>query len=234
MQEDFYMRRFIVLLIFITHISSVMANTINSSPYFSKYPSKLKTYNTSTSTNRYYNPQRLYRANQYQQKVYNRHCPHCHHQNYYHQPIKINNLKRLEKHVWGKSYSSDDDITRLERLENLAFGAIQEGDLSSRYSNIESAILSRPAYKTKASILGTIGNYLAGQATGFTPNITTQELNGYDNFAPFGGDYFVSPPHSLSGYSNNMVEKYSNGLFGGGWGSFNNNVSSGSGITILP
>ena len=127
MQEDFYMHRFIVLLIFITHISSVMANTINSSPYFSQYPSKLKTYNTSSSTNRYYNPQRLYRGNQYRQKVYNRYCPHCHHQNYYHQPIKINNLKRLEKHVWGKSYSSEDDITRLERLENLAFGNLYGG-----------------------------------------------------------------------------------------------------------
>ena len=108
----------------------------------------------------------------------------------------------------------------MERLEEIAFGAVQNGDLARRYKNVESVLLSRPKYKTRDNIISTLGNIVFGQPTGFTPNITTQELSGYDQFAPFGGDYFTPGYRGLSNYGNNMVEHYSNGLFGGGWGSF--------------
>lgn len=168
----------------------------------------------------------------------NRHCPACHHnENYYrsfYHPIPKSALKKLEKHVWGKHFSNESEAERLERLEEMAFGAVQSGDLNRRYQNVESVLLSRPKYKTRDNIISTLGNMVFGQPTGFTPNITTQELNGYDQFAPFGGDYFAPGYRSLSSYGNNMVEQYSNGLFGGGWGNFHNSTGTGSGITILP
>ena len=168
----------------------------------------------------------------------NSHCPDCYaNGNYYRQfnkPIPKSSLKKLEKYVWGRNFSNENDLSRLERLEELAFGAIQAGDYTTRYNNVASAIMSRPKYKTKNNFLSSLGSIITGQATGLTPNITTQELNGYDRFAPFGGDYFAPGYRGLPSYGNNMVEHYSNGLFGGGWGSFHNSTGTGSGITILP
>ena len=168
----------------------------------------------------------------------NSHCPTCQSNgNYYKQfnrPISKSGLKKLEKHVWGKHFSNESNLNRLEKLEEIAFGAVQSGDINQRFQNIESVILSRPEYKTKNTIMNTLGSILVGQSTGFTPNITTQELNGYDKFAPFGGEYFTPGYRGLSSYGNNMIEHYSNGLFGGGWGSFHNSTGSGSGIQILP
>ena len=142
------MYRLIILLILTTQISPVFADIINSSPNFSRFPSKINKYNSNSYASQIYTPQRNYGRNKYRQKIYKKACPQCHSHNYYHQPIKINNLKRLEKHVFDRTFNNEDDITRLERLENLAFGAIQDGDLSTRYHNIESAIYSRPKYKT--------------------------------------------------------------------------------------
>lgn len=220
------MYRIFILLIFLTYTCPSYAefHTFNNNSFNSKL--RMNKPNVTVSD---------YRNNI--QNYHNHSCPTCHSNgNYYRQskrPIPKSALKKLEKHVWGKHFSNENEHSRLERLEEMAFGAVQSGDLNSRYQNVESALLSRPKYKTRDNIISTLGNMVFGQPTGFTPNITPQELNGYDQFAPFGGDYFVPGYRGLSSYGNNMVEHYSNGLFGGGWGSFHNSTGSGSGVHFL-
>lgn len=156
--------------------------------------------------------------------------------NYYRQsyrPIPINSLNKLEKYVFDKSYRNEDELSRLERLENIAFGAIQNGDIESRYRNVESAILSRPNHNYKRSIWSNIGSFLTGQATGITPSIVSQDLTGFDNFANYGNNMYLPGFRSMSGYGNSTFEQYSNGMFSGGWGNFHNNYGSGGSVKIL-
>ena len=100
-------------------------------------------------------------------------CPECHYNGDY---LSHGNLNALEKYALNKTYRKESDLTRLERLENLAFGATQLGDLDSRYTNVEQAILSRPKYKTKNSMLGSLANFLAGTPTGYTPAIDSKSI----------------------------------------------------------
>lgn len=225
------MRRLILLIFLLINICTANAEIIRTSPYNMYRPTN-RNY-TVHNNYRYNNPQRLMRTNRYRQRQYYNHCPQCHHNNYFRPPIKINNIKKLEKYAMNRTFSNEDDITRLERLEELAFGAIQNGDISTRYNNVENAILARPPYKTKTSVLGTIGSFLAGQATGITPNITSQELNGFNNFSTFGGNYFSPVIRPYPSYSNNMVEQYSNGIFSGGWTNLGSDYGTGSSVRIL-
>lgn len=136
------------------------------------------------------------------------------------------NLNILEKHALNRTFKGDNDLQRLERLENLAFGATQYGDLTSRYYNLENAILSRPQYNQKKSLLNNIANYFAGQATGLTPGLIP-----YSNL---GG--FSSNPYSFTtapGYRNNSFEQYSNGIFGGGWGISGSDYGTRSSIKMI-
>lgn len=227
------MYRLIILFILITNFCPAYADIIRTNPFYSNSRPILKKQNYYSNNYNYNNPQRLMRANRYQQKLYN-HCPQCHHNNYFRPPIKINNIKKLEKYAMNQTFSNEDDITRLERLEELAFGAVQSGDYNTRYNNVEAAILSRPKYKTKSSILGNIGSFLAGQATGLSPNITSQELNGFNNFSTFGGNYLSPAIRPYPSYSNNMVEQYTNGIFGNSWQAYGNDYGTGSSVKILP
>jgi hypothetical protein len=157
-------------------------------------------------------------------------CPECHYNGDY---LSHGNLNALEKYALNKTYRKESDLTRLERLENLAFGATQLGDLDSRYANVEQAILSRPKYKTKNSILSNLSNYFTGTPTGFTPS-----LNNFYNsslglppglgFTNFGGDFLPTP-----GYMNQNFEQYSNGPFNSGWGMSSHNYGAGSSVRIL-
>ena len=137
-------------------------------------------------------------------------------------------LCALENYALNKTFQRDTDIQRLERLENIAFGTIQNGDLFSRYQNIEQAILARPKYKAKQRIISSLANYLHGSPTGFTPSIHPS----YDNFNTFG-NFSATPSMYSPKYSTTKFEQYSNGIFGGGWGINNGNFGSGSSIRIL-
>ncbi|MBE7711321.1 MAG: hypothetical protein E7Z92_04185 [Cyanobacteria bacterium SIG31] len=160
------------------------------------------------------------------------HCRNCHYPqgNY----LSHGNLNALEKYALNKTYRRESDLARLERLENLAFGAVQNGDITSRFMDVENAILSRPKYKTKNSILGNIANYFSGTPTGYTPAIgnsfynSTMGLPAGLGFSNFGGNFYPAP-----GYMNQNFEQYSNGPFGGGWGMSNHNYGTGSSVRIL-
>ena len=159
-----------------------------------------------------------------QNRIYPQHCPQCHHMNPY---LSSSDLNALEKYALNKTYRRENDLQRLERLENLAFGATQVGDLNSRYQNVENAIISRPKYGTKSSLLNNIANYFVGQSTGFTPALVPNTT--YGNLGGFNSNPYLFTPS----YDNNRFEQYSNGIFGGGWGHAGGNLGTGSSIRIL-
>ena len=153
--------------------------------------------------------------------------PHYNRQQYYRPHLSTDNLRALEKYSMNRVYSRDYPLQRLERLENLAFGAIQYGDLETRYKNVENAILSRNGYGAgvngvnRRNWLGNVANYFAGQATGITPSIV---MPNYQSYSPVYG----------SDYANQRIEQFSNGIFGGGYNLMNQNLGNGSSVRILP
>ena len=223
------MKKFVFILLFLLVMTPVFADFITTtgySPYYGGFNSKLRMNQPQNNIATYRNYNKI--NQRYRQ--YRKPCRKCHpygrYNPYRYQTNNIipsQSLNALEKYAFNKSYSRENDLQRLERLENLAFGASQYGDLESRYQNVENAILSRPQYNVKRSVLGNIANYFAGQATGVSPSLTTGVVpfGGYSNFMP-------SP-----NYNNNRIEQYSNGIFGGGWGISGNEYGSGSSIKIL-
>jgi hypothetical protein len=168
------------------------------------------------------------RTNNYHQSYYSpqKHQKRLHQENH--------NLNALEKYTFNKTFRHESDLARLERLENLAFGSTQIGNLASRYANVEQAILSRPKYNTKNSILGNIANYFIGNPTGFTPNLDNYFYNsntglpagfGFSNSA---GNFYPAPIQM-----NQNFEHYSNSPFSNSWGLSNQNYGNGSSIRIL-
>jgi len=144
---------------------------------------------------------------------------------YYRPQIPAENLSALEKYALNKTYPREYPLQRLERLENLAFGSIQYGDLETRYRNVENAILSRGrAVPNKRNVWSSLGNYFAGQMTGYTPPV--------QNY----GNYYSYPEYGLEGsnYGTQRIDQFSNGIFGGGYNLMNQNLGTGSSIRILP
>ena len=101
----------------------------------------------------------------------------------------FSDMSALEKYALERTYQRENNITRLQRLEMQAFGAIQEGDINSRYENVRSAILSRPKTNYKTSLLRGIGNYFAGQLTGYTPELDSYSLQNSTISPSFGQSY---------------------------------------------
>lgn len=151
-------------------------------------------------------------------------CLNCNSYGYNHLPSK--SLSALEKYSMNKTFKRENDINRLVRLEELAFGAEQYGDIAPRFKNVERAILSRPKYQTKNSVLNNIANYFAGQATGFTPSLNSTYANSFN-------DSFYPTYSPSQGIRNHRFEQYSNGLFGSRYGFTDGNFGNGSSIRIL-
>ena len=154
-----------------------------------------------------------------------RQYPHYGNYNNSHSYLPRENLSALEKYTLNRAYPRENPVLRLERLENLAFGSIQSGDLETRYRNVENAILSRPKAVTKRSALGNIVSYFAGQPTGITPPVYNRyyypdTTTGYYNYHP--------------SYGNQRYNQYSNGIFGHGYSLMNSGFGNGSSVTILP
>ena len=125
-------------------------------------------------------------------------------------------LNALEQYTFNRNYYNENNLNRLQRLEMAAFGTIQQGDFDRRYENVRAAILSRPRNENNNSIWKNIGNYFAGQMTGFTPPMVQNS-------------YSSNMPHY---YGNSSFTEYSNP-----WGKSirtnNYGNTSGSSITIL-
>ncbi len=137
----------------------------------------------------------------------------------------FSDINALEKYSMNKNFGRESDLQRLQRLEMQAFGAVQSGDINSRYDNVRNAILSRPSYNnTKNSLLRNIGNYFSGQMTGFTPPI------GNDPFFSSNSGFATTPYPTT--YGNQSFNQYSS-PFGGGYRVNNYGTGSSSGVRIL-
>lgn len=152
--------------------------------------------------------------------------PYYRNTNYFIEKVLPDDLTALEKYSMNRSYGREHPLRRLERLESLAFGSVQTGDIALRYKNVENAILSRPAPNPKRTVLGTLANYFAGQATGLTPSLFTGFGNGY-SYDNFGYNPYIN------GSGTRRIEQYSNGMFGNGYRVMNNSLGNGSSVRIL-
>ena len=224
------MKNFMIILVLVLGITPAFADLISTRSYNNGFNNGFQSKLNMNQPKTYYStikPQNqiLQRYNSHRKPC--RECyPHRRHNPYKYQGysyIPNDNLRALEKYALNKTYSRESDIHRLQRLENLAFGSIQSGDLETRYKNVENAILSRPQYNVKRSIIGNIANYFAGQPTGLSPSFAPSmtQFGGYSNFNP------------IPRYSNNNFEQYSNGIFGSGWGISGHDYGTGSSIRIL-
>ncbi len=128
----------------------------------------------------------------------------------------FSDINDLERYALNRNFTRDSDRIRLERLETLAFGAVQEGDIYTRYDNVRDAILSRPKQNNKTTILRNISDYFSGQLTGFTPSVTTNQ------------NYYQYP----SSYGQSSSSEYIT-PWGKGYRTNNFGLNSGSGVRIL-
>ena len=133
--------------------------------------------------NQYYAPQAYWGGDYIPSKKYSRRVS-----------SRFYDINDLERYAFNKNFTRESDRSRLERLENLAFGAIQEGDIYTRYDNVRNAILTRPKQNIKTSVLQSVSDYFNGQLTGFTPSVSSQPSEfgkrSYTNYStPWGKGY---------------------------------------------
>ena len=166
---------------------------------------------TQTPYNQYYAPQAYYGGDYIPPKRYSRH-----------NASKFYDINDLEKYAMNKNFTRDSDRIRLERLETLAFGAVQEGDIYTRYDNVRNAILSRPKQNYKTSVLRNISDYLNGQLTGYTPSVNSSASDSF---------FFDSYPAS-SDFGKRSSVDYST-PWGRGYRTENYGTGSGSTVHIL-
>lgn len=144
--------------------------------------------------------------------------PHCHNCS------SFSDINALENYILNRNYARESDLQRLERLEMQAFGALQSGDINTRYDNVRSAILSRPKQNYRTSLLRNIGNYFGGQMTGYTPSMGSSSPFGYttSSFSPYP-----------TTYGNSSITEYSSPFGGRGYTINNYSTGSNAGVRIL-
>lgn len=143
---------------------------------------------------------------------------------YCHNCSSFSDINALENYTLNRNFARESDLQRLERLEMQAFGALQSGDINTRYDNVRSAILSRPKQNYKTSLLRNIGNYFGGQMTGYTPSMGSSNPFGFTT-----GSFSQFP----TTYGNSAVTEYSSPFGGRGYTINNYSTGSNAGIRIL-
>ena len=138
-------------------------------------------------------------------------------------PSSFSDINALEKYTLNRNFSRESDLERLQRLEMQAFGAVQNGDINTRYDNVRNAILSRPKQNYKTTFLGNLANYFSGQMTGYTPNFDSD---------PFFSDSSFTRTSYPTTYGNQNIDSYSN-PWGKGYRVNNYGTGSTSGVRIL-
>ncbi|MFR1673180.1 MAG: hypothetical protein ACLSWI_09580 [Candidatus Gastranaerophilaceae bacterium] len=161
--------------------------------------------------------------------------------------INLNNLSRIESKVLGRNYAFDTPKSRVERIEEKMFGAVQSGNISERFETIKHASKNYKSYSAYAnqdpygtcyqnsnrgyaappvvsttgirSMLGSMGNYLwGGYPTGYTPQMDPAYM-----------DYFEAERAMQNGGSGEEIDMRSNT----GYYRSNTQRQSGMGVTML-
>lgn len=172
------------------------------------------------------------------------------------------NIMKLERSLFGRTFAQNNTQNRIERLEEQLFGAVQNGDIKSRYEAIQlaaNAVRQNNYYYSNTknnSLRGLAANIgsalLGGSMTGFTPQINPFYNNySYNNVYANPNRYNYANP-SMRAYANPNTMPYSNpyttnaypsnyGISQGittrgpGYSYYNgtSNVGTGMGVTIL-
>lgn len=122
-----------------------------------------------------------------------------------------------ENYFLRKVAPRERDLKHIQRLEEQTFGAIQEGDIYSRYNRLNN-ILSRQNNYYQPSLIKRLGNYFTGELTGFTPPIN-QDSYDLNNYLP-------------NSYSNQSIQEYKT-PYGNGYRFYNPTNASQASIQIL-
>lgn len=197
-----------ISLVFMQNCAFASRTVVTTRPVYNPY------YNQCNNNYHHHNP------------YYNMPHAHTYNHNHMYRPTTFHDIGALEKYSLNRNYGRESNLQRLQRLEMQAFGAVQSGDIDTRYDNVRNAILSRPNYtNTKTSLLRNIGNYFGGQMTGFTPSLTS------DPFFSSSQSFYTTPYPST--YGNTNVTQYSSPFGGNGYRINNYGTGSSSGIKIL-
>lgn len=153
--------------------------------------------------------------------------------------ISKNSLSKIEAKVFSQCFPQNNIDRRIERLEQQIFGAVQSGDLNSRYNNVLAAsknyntnavdqYYKSPMVSTgwKGMLGGLKNSMLSGNMTGFTPPI-----NQYGNNYGYNDPYTSLGPDSGSGIYRGY--RANNGFGGYSYHDNFSNYGSGTGVTIL-
>ena len=163
--------------------------------------------------NRYYNNRRpYYRPNNFYNNAYNQ-------RRFFHpRRSSFSDLSALEQYTLNRNFTRESDLERLQRLEMQAFGAVQQGDINTRYDNVRNAILSRPKNNYRTSLIRNIGNFFGGQLTGFTPsfNSSFDDDPFFSSNSSFTTTQFPFGSTSTTGYSSPFGKGYRVNNFGTG------------------
>ena len=172
---------------------------------------------------RYYNNRRpYYRPNNFYNNAYNQ-------RRFFHpRRSSFSDLSALEQYTLNRNFTRESDLERLQRLEMQAFGAVQQGDINTRYDNVRNAILSRPKNNYRTSLIRNIGNFFGGQLTGFTPSFNSS----FDDDPFFSSNSSFTTTQFPSTFGSTSTTGYSS-PFGKGYRVNNFGTGSSTGIHIL-
>ena len=166
--------------------------------------------------------------------------------------ISRNDLTKIEAKVFNQTYPQNSPERRIERLEQQLLGAVQSGDLNTRYENIKTASKCHNSNNYSAADLqaqGTRGVWQGltqamggsmfggGMMTGFTPPIAPFNNN-------YSSGYGNNNYNNYNAYSNSNTNSYASaypsgsGMYRGnrtnhGYQDSFQDYSSGAGVTIL-
>lgn len=173
--------------------------------------------------NRYYNNRRpYYRPNNFYNNAYNQ-------RRFFHpRRSSFSDLSALEQYTLNRNFTRESDLERLQRLERQAFGAVQQGDINTRYDNVRNAILSRPKNNYRTSLIRNIGNFFGGQLTGFTPSFNSS----FDDDPFFSSNSSFTTTQFPSTFGSTSTTGYSS-PFGKGYRVNNFGTGSSTGVHIL-
>lgn len=154
--------------------------------------------------------------------------------------VSPNVITKMETKIFNRSYPQADTMSRIERLEQEIFGAVQSGDVTTRYETIKTAssrYKSNPEeyYSTPnprgglRGLAGNFGNMFGGTMTGFTPQISP--LDNYNSYGNnYGSNRSYNPFASLGGGGGGY---YRGVRTNRGYSDEFANFGSGMGVTIL-
>jgi len=158
--------------------------------------------------------------------------------------ISKTGLSRIEAKVFGRNYAQNDPQSRIERLEQELLGAVQEGDLASRYETLKTAVnsynnnMAQNYYQDPLGttprglkgLLGTLGSAVmgGGMMTGYTPSLDPFSTMGYGNNTGYGNNNYATLGGSSPGYG-----MYNGNRSNCGYSDQYKDYGTGSRVTIL-